>query len=98
MPAAAALAPAPLDEADAHECNSACVGAISHPSLCRCVCGGENHGGAHVVGRRLAAVAVRNRIRSTGDVLLGAGASGDDELVPVVHRGRTLLLDPEDVF
>lgn len=97
MPASAAPALLLADEATSHECNSACTGAISHPETCRCICGGRNHGGVHVAGRQLAAVGVRERIARTGDVFLGA-AVGTDDLVPVTHRGRPLLLDPEDIF
>jgi len=95
----AALAPtALLDEADSHTCNTACQGAISHPETCRCVCLGRNHGGAHVAGRRLAALSVTTRIARTGDVFLGAAAHLDDEPYNVRHQNRTLLLDPEDIF
>lgn len=97
MPATAAPAPALLDEAESDTCTASCQNAISHPETCRCVCSGRNHAGAHVAGRRLAAISVRDRIARSGDVFLGAGGGGD-ELVAVAHRGRTLLLDPEDIF
>jgi hypothetical protein len=59
--------------------DAACQHAVSHVSLCACLCGGAGHGLVHRPGIERAVAAIEARIARTGDVFLGAANDDDCE-------------------
>lgn len=72
-----ATLPAPAATLTDTPCDEACIDATGH--ICRCACGGINHGRAHAGGRLAARLHIQQRIARTGDVFLGAAADADEE-------------------